>query len=90
MNNTGGSDMCNSCSPTLLYRLVLGSLDYYVPRVIRSTTVYKFTGVSVKLRPHMRKIFISVKYMYSEEVSTTDSVRKLSEKETKLLQCLIN
>eukprot|EP00041_Stephanoeca_diplocostata_P016722 m.330332 g.330332 ORF g.330332 m.330332 type:complete len:546 (+) comp20460_c1_seq4:106-1743(+) len=40
-----GSAECDSCSPTLLYRLVLGSLDYYVPRVIRSTTTDKFTGV---------------------------------------------
>ena len=36
---------CLACSPTMSMRLLLGSLDYYVPRVIRSTTRYGFTGV---------------------------------------------
>mmetsp|Transcript_31108 Transcript_31108/g.81519 ORF Transcript_31108/g.81519 Transcript_31108/m.81519 type:complete len:503 (-) Transcript_31108:117-1625(-) len=36
---------CQACSPTLSMRIMLGTLDYYVPRVMRSTTHYKFQGV---------------------------------------------
>ena len=34
-----------SCAPVWMMRLILGTLDYYVPRVIRSNTVEQFAGV---------------------------------------------
>lgn len=37
--------LCKSCAPVLMMRLLLGTLDYYVPRVIRSNSIEQFEGV---------------------------------------------
>eukprot|EP00040_Diaphanoeca_grandis_P041556 m.263092 g.263092 ORF g.263092 m.263092 type:complete len:502 (+) comp48545_c0_seq1:219-1724(+) len=37
--------LCQSCAPVLMMRLMLGSLDYYVPRVIRGNSIEQFEGV---------------------------------------------
>ena len=44
-NASCSSPGCTSCTPAFLLRLLLGSLDYYVPRIIRSDAPDRFVGV---------------------------------------------
>ena len=59
-----------SCAPVWMMRLILGTLDYYVPRVIRSNTVEQFVGVVHEvIGPHAsprlpRNSFIVVNVRY--------------------------